>query len=205
MDQSDRRRFDAAISKLLYALNGTARVSPTVIGAYWSVLKGHTWTKVADAMTTALRESAGHMSPAGLSELCRHSDQDREAAAKVREERYQAARAKADQEADRNGVRRFGSIWHDAEFQAMKDVANMEYRRRCTGSIPGGFRFPTDDKKGYDGKFDFMEAVNAAALPKSKKPNHHATAWEAFWKLLREEFELFVKNQQVTAKPPEAL
>ena len=206
MDQSDHRRFDAALAKLLFTTNGQQRLPPNIAGAYWSVLKVHKWEVIAAAMTRALADQVGHVSPAKLAELCRPDAAANQAAAdKIRDERHRAALAKADVAAELGGVKRFGSIWNDAEFQAAKDVANMEYARRCNGSQPGGFRFPTVDVKGYDGKFDYMMVVNAAELPKGKNPNKHAKAWETFWRLFREEFELYVKNQQVTGKPPEAL
>ena len=74
----------------------------------------------------------------------------------------------------------------------MLDVANMEFGRRLTGRVPGGFRFPTEKVKGYDGKFDYMAVVLAAPKPKGKSPNEHARVWEYFWQLLREEFETYL-------------
>ena len=204
MDQSDRGRFDNAITKLLQSTGGLRDVPTTMIGGYWLVLKDKPWPLVSAAMTRAMNDSTSHVSPAKLVDYCR-PEFDQVAADKAREERYQAARSKADRVAELAGEKRFGALWRNSEFQDAKDVANMEYARRCNGSQPGGFRFPTVDVKGYDGKFDYMMVVNAADLPRGKKPNHHSTAWEAFWKLLREEFQLFVKNQQVTGKPPERL
>ena len=206
MDQSDRGRFENALTKLLQSTGGLRDIPRTMIGGYWLVLKDKPWPLVVGAMTRAMNDATGHVSPAKLVEYCRPDpDQARIEAARLRGERLSAAKAKADEQADLAGFQRFGVVWHDAEFQAMKDVANMEYGRRCNGRPAGGFRFPTLDVKGYDGKFDYQAVVDAAPRPKGKNPNTHAKAWELFWKLLREEFELYVKNQQVTGKPPEAL
>ncbi len=202
MDQSDKARFERAISKLLYSLNGTARVTPTMSGAYWSILKGYDWTKVAAAMTTALREKTGHVTPAELANLCRPDpDQARAAADISRGQRLQNRMDEADRNADVAGEKRHGPSWFNDEFRAMLDVANMEYGRRCTGQAPGGLRFPTIDVKGYDGRFDYMAVVLAAPKPKGKSPNKQARAWEDFWTMLREEF---VQYQALSDTPPGA-
>ncbi len=192
MDQSDKARFDRAISKLLYSLNGTARVTPTMAGAYWSILKGYDWTRVAAAMTAALREKTGHVTPAELANLCRPSADENRAAADVsRATRLQHRLDQADARADSAGEKRHGPSWQMPEFRAMLDVANMEFGRRCNGRPAGGLRFPTIDVKGYDGKFDYMAVVLAAPRPKGKSPNEHAKVWDYFWQLLREEFETY--------------
>jgi len=203
MDQTDRPRFDRAISKLLYALNGTAKVSGTIAGAYWSILRGFDWTAVAAAMTTALRDKTSHVTPAELAQLCRPDpDQDRAAADVRRSTELQHRLDQADKNADLAGEKRHGTAWFTPEFRAMLDVANMEFGRRCNGRPAGGLRFPTIDVKGYDGKFDYMAVVDAAPRPKSKDTNEHARVWEYFWRLLREEFEQY---QALSKTAPDAL
>lgn len=198
MDQSDRGRFNNAITKLLQSTGGLRDVPTTMIGGYWMVLKDKPWPMVVGAMTRAMNDSTSHVTPAKLVDYCR-PEYDQVAADKAREERYQAARSKADRVAELAGEKRFGALWRNSEFQAAKDVANMEYARRCNGQPAGGFRFPTIDVKGYDGKFDYMEVVNAAELPRGKQPNEHARAWEEFWRLLREEFQLYLNRARVQA------
>lgn len=203
MDQSDHARFDRAISKLLYAVSGTARVTPTIAGAYWSILKGFEWDAIAAAMTRALAEKMGHISPAELAQMCRPDpDQMRERAAASRGVELQHRMDQADHNADLAGEKRHGPSWFNDEFRAMLDVANMEYGRRCNGRPAGGLRFPTPLAKGYDGKFDYMAVVQAAPLPRTKHPDKHAKAWEYFWRLLREEFEQY---QPLSDSPPGAL
>ena len=203
MDQTDRARFDRAIGKLLYSLNGTARVSPPIAGAYWSILKGYDWTRVAAAMTVALREKTGHVTPAELANLCRPDpDQARAAADISRGQRLQNRMDQADAAAAAAGEKRHGTAWFNEEFRAMLDVANMEYGRRCTGRPVGGLRFPTIDVKGYDGRFDYMAIVLAAPVAKGKSPNKQAKAWEEFWTMLREEFQQY---QALSETAPDAL
>ena len=202
MDTTDRRRFDAAISKLLYALNGTARPAPSMIGAYWSVLRGHKWELVAAAMTRALNDSTGHVSPAKLAELCRPDPETQRQAADVsRATALQHRLDQADARAAAAGEKRHGPAWFNEEFRAMLDVANMEYGRRLNGQIPGGFRFPTALVKGYAGNFDYMAVVLAAPKPKGKSPDQHARAWDDLWTLLREEFEQY---QALSETAPDA-
>ena len=203
MDSKDRERFNRAIGKLLYSLNGTARVSPTIAGAYWSILKGYDWPKVADAMTRALRQKTGHITPAELAQMCRPSTEHQRQLADVdRATRLQHALDQADARAESAGEKRHGPSWFNDEFRAVLDVANMEFGRRCNGQAPGGLRFPTIQTKGYDGRFDYMAVVDAAPRPKGKSPNKHAKAWEVFWTLLREEFQLY---QALSDTPSDAL
>ena len=203
MDQNDRARFDRAIGKLLYSLNGTARVSPPIAGAYWSILKGYDWPKVAAAMTTALREHTGHIAPAALAQMCRPTPEQNQAAAEVsRATQLQHRLDQADAAAAAAGEKRHGPAWFNEEFRAMLDVANMEFGRRCNGQPAGGLRFPTIDVKGYDGRFDYMAVVDATPRPKGRSPDKHAKAWEYFWQLLREEFEQY---QALSKTAPDAL
>lgn len=203
MDQSDRRRFDAALSKLLYSTTGTAKVSQTVLGAYWSVLRGHSWERIAAAMTRALNDSTGHVSPATLAEYCRpDADQDRERADVERATALQHRLDQADKNADLAGEKRHGPAWFTPEFRAMLDVANMEFGRRVNGRAPGGFRFPTVKARGYDGRFDYMAVVMAAPKPKGRSHDKHSKAWDYFWQLLREDFEQY---QALSDTAPDAL
>lgn len=203
MDQTDRARFDRAIQKLLYSLNGTARVTPQMAGAYWSILKGYDWPKVAAAMTTALREQTGHIAPAALAQLCRPTAEQNRAAADVsRATQLQHRLDQADARADSAGEKRHGPAWFNEEFRAMLDVANMEFGRRCNGRPAGGLRFPTIDVKGYDGRFDYMAVVDATPRPKGRNPDKHAKAWEYFWQLLREDFESY---QALSETAPDAV
>ncbi len=203
MDQSDRTRFENAISKLLQSVGGLRDIPRTMIGGYWLVLKDKPWPLVVAAMTRALNDSTGHVSPAKLVEYCRPDDQARVDVARATELQHRLDQA--DKNADLAGEKRFGSIWHDHEFQAMKDVANMEYGRRVNGQVPAGFRFPTDKTRGYDGRFDYMAVVMAAPKPKGRSHAKHSKAWEYFWQLLREDFEVFVRNQALADKASDAL
>lgn len=199
MDSKDRARFDRAVSKLLYTLNGTAKASPTVISAYWSILRGYSWDSVATAMTVAIREKTGHITPAELSQMC---GPDSEAQQERREIEFKQKQQAANQRADEAGRKRWGKLWDSVEFQSMKDVANMEFNRRCSHQKAGGLRFPTPETKGYDGQFDYMEVVNAAELPRTKFAQDHANAWEAFWKLLKEEFGAYFYDTRNDADRP---
>ena len=203
MEPADRERFNRSIGKLLYSLNGTARVSPTIAGAYWSILKGYDWPKVAEAMTRALANKTGHVTPAELAQMCRPSTEQQRTLADVdRATRLQHRMDQADIRANSAGEKRHGPAWFNDEFRAVLDVANMEFGRRCNGRPAGGLRFPTIDVKGYDGKFDYMAVVDAAPRPKGSSANTAAKAWEVFWTLLREEYELY---QALSDTPSDAL
>ena len=189
MDRSDRSKFDFALSKLLYATNGTARPSPTINGTYWSVLKELPWPDVAKGMTEAVNNATGHISPATLANLCRPAPGDvMQAAGESRAHELERRMSAADAEAERAGEKRFGDLWYESEFRDVLRVANMDYARRCTAQMPGGVRIPTPDVYGYTGPFDYSAVVKVMVLPKGKKPDDHSAAWECFWCVLAEEF-----------------
>ena len=200
MDQTDRARFDNALQKLLYATNGTARVPAHISKTYWSVLKPLAWSAVALGMTEALNTSTGHVSPATLANFCRPAPGDVMAAAgESRAHALEQRLHSADQAADTAGEKRFGSLWFESEFRDVLRVANMEFARRCTATIPGGIRIPTPDVYGYVGPFDYSAVVKAMQPAKGNKANDHAAAWECFWCVLGEEFTIYLDTQ------PEAL
>ena len=207
MHQSDKGRFDAAIIKLLQSITGLRDIPPTMVGGYWSVLRGLPLDDVLRGLTRALNEAAGHISPSELRRLC---EPDQDAAEKTRAQRLQSNLDAADQRAEQGGIERFGlALWHHPEFQQIKHVANSAYARHVVGVPPGELgrlqMLDPEQFHTYTGDFDYMAVVNAAPRPKSKRPNDHTRAWEYFWRLLKEEFELYVKNQQVTGPAPEAL
>ena len=192
MESTDRARFDGALSKLLYATNGTAKVSPTIAGTYWSILRPFAWPAVAKGMTDALAESTGHVSPATLANFCRPAPADVMQAAGVnRAAALDQRLAAADAAAVRAGEDRFGELWHNAEFQDVRRVANMEFARRINGRMPGGVRIPSGDTYGYHGSFDYMTVVQAAPKPQNRSATKHANCWDYFWQLLREDFTTY--------------
>lgn len=188
MDQSDRAKFDNAISKMLYATNGTAKPSTTIIATYWSVLKPLPWSDVARGMTEAVNAATGHVSPATLANLCRPAPPDVFAQNEHRAHELEQRLGQADERAHQAGLKRFGDLWSSIEFRAVLTVANMEFGRRCTGRLPGGARIPTPETFGYAGSFDYSAVAHAMTPAKGKTPNDHQAAWECFWCVLAEEF-----------------
>ncbi len=191
MDQTDRARFDNAIAKMLYATNGTAKPSPTIITTYWSVLKAVAWSDVVRGMTEAVNHATGHVSPAMLSNLCRPPPPDEFEASEHRAHNLEQRLNQADRNAEVAGEKRFGELWFDSEFRDVLRVANMDYARRCSGKMPGGVRIPTPDIYGYSGAFDYGAVVQVMVLPKGKTANDASAAWECFWCVLAEEFQKY--------------
>ena len=193
MDSKDRRRFDGAIAKLLYTLNGTHSPNASMIGAYWSILKAYSWQQVADVMTKAIKESTGHISPLGLAQML----SDRAAADAQIAREYEADRLAEVDKANEEGRARFGNkLWRNAEFRIMKNVANMAYGRRCLGQSLEPLWIPSEGTEVYAGGFDYKAVVEAAPVAKD---------WSPFWSALKAEFEAYLTNQALSETAPYAL
>ena len=192
MDSKDRNRFDNSLRRLLFARNGAFNIDTGSLGGYWSICKGYDWKTVSGAMTKALKGS-GHLSASDLANLCKPSQTDR-ALADAQQARDNTARqTEADRQTQVSGRARFGAIWLDPEFQSMKAVANLAYSKRC---IPGHSAMP-DVSARYDGEFDYQYIVDAAALPTGASVQQTEDAFEVFWRLLREEWELFIGKDKL--------
>jgi hypothetical protein len=191
MEPSDRERFDRALGVLAYSTNGDRKLPPHVCEAYWRSLRKHPMPEVLDALTAKLHV-AGKMPSVGelLTELA-SNDTDSFHQRRARELDQQRSSEAA--EADRIGLRRFGfELWNAPNFIAMKRKANVAYSKRVSGMAPEATAFSGGAYHEYTGGFDFDQVVMAAPLPRSARLAEQQRAWEGFWKLLREEYLVWI-------------